>query len=134
MIEKSVVSCPPCCVAVDVNAPPLTVERAARPKPARLVEEVGHLRRQAAKPCTRADDDGIVVDEILDLGDRGGLIKFVVRFARDLLRDEFGHAPDIDLRAGLTRPFGDRVRLRLDVAVGRIIENQNLWHVGLLCL
>ena len=83
----------------------LTVERAARPKPARLVEEVGHLRRQTAKPGTRADDDGIVVDEILDLGDWGGLIEFVVRFARDLLRDELGHAPDIDLRAGLTRPL-----------------------------
>jgi hypothetical protein len=58
------------------------------------------LRRQAAEPGARADDDGVVVREILDLGDRGGLVQLVMRFARDILGDQLGHPLDVDLRAG----------------------------------
>ena len=52
--------------------------------------------------------------------------------AGDLLGDELGHSLDVHLRTGLTRPLGDCVRHRLDMAVGRIVENQNLWHDFLL--
>ncbi len=86
------------------------------------------MRRQTAEPGTSADDDGVVVGEILDFRDRGGLIELVVGLAGDLLGDELGHPLDVDLRTGLTRPLGDCVRHRLDMAVGRIVENQNLWH------
>ena len=82
-----------------------------------MIEEISHLRRQAANPGAGTDDEGVVVDEIFDLGDRGGLVKFVIRFARDLFRDELWHALDINLRAGLTCPLGNCVRHRLDMAV-----------------
>ena len=113
-------------------APDLAVERTAHPQPAGLIEEIGHLRRQAAEPGTSADDDGVVVGEILDLRDRGGLIELVVGLAGDLLGDELGHPLDVHVGAGLARPLGGRVRHRLDMAVGRVVENQNLRHDLLL--
>src|ERR1700730_4811129 len=36
------------------------------------------------------------------------------------------------MRTGLPRPLSDRIRHRLDMAVGRIVENQNLRHDLLL--
>jgi hypothetical protein len=100
------------------------VERTAHPQPTRLIEEIGHLRRQAAEPGARAD----VVREILDLGDRGGLVQLVMRFARDILGNQLGHPLDVDLGAGLAYPLGNCVRHRFDMAVGRVVENQNLRH------
>jgi len=72
------------------RAADFAVERTAHPQPTRLIEEIGHLRRQAAEPGARADDDGVVVREILDLGDRGGLVQLVMRFARDILGTSSG--------------------------------------------
>ena len=41
MIEKSVVSLPPCWLALEVKAPPdLAVQRAGRPEPAGLLEKL----------------------------------------------------------------------------------------------
>jgi hypothetical protein len=48
MIENSVISWPPRCVAVEVNAPPalpFSAQRAHRPG---LIEKARHLRRHAA--------------------------------------------------------------------------------------
>jgi hypothetical protein len=118
MIENSVISCPPCCVAVRREcAADVAVQCSARPKAAGLIEEIGHLRWQAAEPGAGPDDDGVVGSEVLDLGDRRGLIDFVVRLARDLLGHQLGHALDVDLGPGLPRPLGDCIRHRLDVAV-----------------
>ncbi len=52
--------------------------------------------------------------------------------ASDLLGDEFGHPLDVHMRTGITRPLGDRVRHRLDMAVRRVVKNQNLRHDVLL--
>ncbi len=80
MIENRVVSLPPCWVADEVKAAPtLPFSALARPQAAGLVEEVGHLRGHAAKARARADDDGVVVGQVLDRGDRGGLVQLVVR-------------------------------------------------------
>jgi len=78
------------------------------------------------------DEDRVVGGEILDLRDVGGLLELEVRLAGDLLGYELGHALDVDLRTSLPRPFGDRIRHCFDMAVGRIVENQNLGHDLLL--
>ncbi len=84
MIENSVVSWPPCWVARGgEGAADLAVQRALGPEAAGLVEEVRHLRRHPAEAGAGADDDGVVVREILDLGDRGGLIELVIRSLGD---------------------------------------------------
>ena len=57
------------------GAADLAVERAARPQTAGLIEEGGHLRGQAAEAGAGADDDGVVMFEIRDDRDRGGLIE-----------------------------------------------------------
>jgi hypothetical protein len=90
------------------------------------------LRRQATEPGTRADDDGVLVGKILDLCDRGSLIELVVRFAGNLLGDQLWYSLDVDLGTGLARAFRDCVRHRLDVAVGRIVENENFCHFAFL--
>ena len=36
------------------------------------------------------------------------------------------------MRTSLPRPFGDRIGHRFDMAVGRVVENQNLGHDLLL--
>jgi hypothetical protein len=43
------------------------VQRALGPEAAGLVEEVRHLRRHPAKAGAGADDDGVVIGEVLDL-------------------------------------------------------------------
>src|ERR1700730_10905222 len=67
------------------RAADLAVQCTARPKSASLVEEIGHLRRQPPKPRAGADDDGVVVSKVLDLGNGRGLIELEVGFTRDLL-------------------------------------------------
>ena len=129
MIENSVVSWPPCWVAVDgEGAADLAVQRALRPEAAGLVEEVRHLRRHAAEAGAGADDDGVVIGEFVDLRDRRGLVELVVRRFRDIRRHQFGHPLDVDRGAGFARAFGNGIRHRLDVAVGGIIENENFCH------
>ncbi len=114
------------------RAADLAEKRTARPKPSGLVEEIGHLRRQPPKPRARADDDRVIVSELLYLGNGRGLIELEVRFARDLLGHQLGHALDVNTRTSLPGPLSDSIRHRLDVAVGRVVENQNLRHDLLL--
>ena len=131
MIENSVVSCPPCWVAGRGEcAADLAVQRALGPEAAGLVEEVRHLRRHAAEAGAGADDDGVVVGEVVDLGDRGGLIELVVRGLGDRFGHQLRHALDVDGGAGFARALGDGVRHALDVTVGGIIEHENFGHDG----
>ena len=79
MIENSVVSWPPCWVAVEVKAPPtLPCSAPLSPETAGLIEEVRHLRGHAAEPGASADNDGVVIGELLDFRDRRRLIELVV--------------------------------------------------------
>ena len=55
-----------------------------------------------------------------------------MRLACDLLGDQLGHALDVNMRTSLPRPLSDGIRHRLDMAVGRVVENQNLRHDLLL--
>ena len=66
----------------------LAVERAPRPQPARLVEEAGHLRGQAAEAGRAADDDRVVVAELAGRGHRGGLVELEVGLLGDLVGDQ----------------------------------------------
>ena len=97
MIENSVVSWPPCWVAVEVKAPPtLPCSAPLRPEAAGLIEEIRHLRRDAAEARAGADDDGVVMGEVLDLRHRRRLVELVMRRLRDLGRHQFRHALDVD--------------------------------------
>jgi hypothetical protein len=81
----------------------LAVQCSARPKPTRLVEEIGHLRRQPPKPRAGADDDRVAGGEVLDVGNGRGLIELEVGFARDLLGYQLGDALDVNMRLTLHR-------------------------------
>lgn len=71
----------------------------------------------------RPDDDGVVVAQIRDGGDRGFLIELEVCRLGSFLRDGLRDALDVDLRSDGASPLGDRLGHRLDVAVRRIVEN-----------
>ncbi len=107
----------------------LAVEGAGGPESAGLVEEVGHLRGHPPEPGAHADDDRVVVGEILDRGDGRALVQLVIGGAGDLFRHELGDALDVHLGAlDGAGAFGDRFGHGLDMAIGRIVENQNLGH------
>ncbi len=114
------------------RAADLAVQCSARPKPTGLVEEVGQLGWHPAKPGAGSDDDRIVGSEVIDFRDRRGLIELVVRLPRDLVGHQFRHALDVNLRTGLPRTLGDRIRHRFNMAIGRVVEHQNLRHDVLL--
>ena len=132
MIEKRVVSWPPCWVAVDVKAPDLAVQRSAHPQPARLIKEVGHLRVQTAEARAGTHNNGVIIGEVFDLGHRGSLVALVVRLACDLLGDQLRHASDVNLCAGSACAFGHRIRHRFDMAVSGIVKHQYLGHLDSL--
>jgi hypothetical protein len=62
----------------------------------------------------------------LPLGAGLRLVELLVRLARDFLGHQLGHALGINMRAGLPRPLRDSIRHRFDMAVGGVVENQNL--------
>src|ERR1700675_724330 len=78
----------------------LAVECALCPQPTSLVEKRGHLRGHSAKPRRSADDECVIVSEILDLGDGRGLVELEMRSLGYLLGRGFWNAPDIDGGAG----------------------------------
>ena len=120
MIEKSVVSWPPCCDAVEVKAAPtlpLSAPRIHRPPVS--IEKAGHLARHAAKAGWRADDDGVIAGQrIGPLDYRMSGVGLEVRGLDDRRRRRFRHAPDVDCGACRPRTFRDRARHLLDVSVG----------------
>ena len=99
-----VVSWPPCWVAVrGEDAADLADQRALHPQAAGLVEEVAHLRRHVAEAGRRAEDDRVVIGELVDGGDRRRLVELDAGLPGDLLRHQLRHALDVDLGAGTAR-------------------------------
>src|ERR1700722_4704709 len=113
------------------SAASLAVQYSAHPRPASLSGEIGYLRRHPAEAGAGTADDCVVGGEVIDFRRRRDLVVLVVRFAGDLLG--YPLALDINMHSGLPRPFGDRIRDRLDMAVGIIAENGNLRHELLPC-
>ncbi len=131
MIENSVVSLPPCWVALEVKAPPtLPCSAPVAQRPPACSKKLPSAEGHAAEPGRRADDDRVVVRQILDLGDGRRLVELEMRGLGDLLRDDLRDALDVDRRARGPGAFRFGVGQRLDVAVGRIIENKHLGHRG----
>src|SRR5437899_720740 len=112
------------------RAADLAVQRALGPEAASLIEEVGHLRRHPAKAGAGADNDGVVIGEVLNPGDRGGLIELVIGSLGDRFGHQLRHALDVDGRAGFACTFCDGIRHRLDVTVGGVIEHEYFGHDG----
>ena len=129
MIENSVVSWPPCWLAVDVNAAPtLPFSAPAHPQAAGLVEECRHLRPDPAKPRAGADDDRVIMFEIGNRRDRRGLVGLEVCASGHFVRYGFGHALDIDAGASGARTFGDGVGHRFDMAIAGIVQDEDFAH------
>jgi len=68
---------------------------------------------------------------IVDLRHRSGLVQLEMSAFRLLFGEGFGHALDIDGGAGVARAFGDRLGHRFDMAVARIIQDENFGHLNL---
>src|ERR1700730_14011229 len=114
------------------GAADLAVQGSTHPKPACLVEEVGHLGVQTTEPRAGAHNNGVVIGEVFYLRHWSSLVELEVRLACDLLGDQLGHPLDIHLCAGSACAFGHRISHRLDVAVGGIVKHQYLCHVYFL--
>src|SRR5580765_8406188 len=94
--------------AAGEDAADLADQRALHPQAAGLVEEVAHLRAHVAEARGRAEDDGVVIRELVRLRDRRALIDLQAGLLGDILRYEFGNALYGDLRAGHgADAFGD---------------------------
>ncbi|MNI39543.1 hypothetical protein D3C73_937280 [compost metagenome] len=111
------------------GAADLADQLALSPQAARLVQEGAHLRGRRAEAGAGADDDGVVVGQFRDSGDRRGLVQLVARIARQLLRHGFRNALDVNDGAfDLARALGDGFSHLLDVAIGRVIQDEDLGH------
>jgi hypothetical protein len=107
-------------------------QRALGPQPAGLVEEVAHLAGGRSVARTRADDDGVIAGELVHGRDRGVLVQLVAALSRQLFGHQFRHALHVHDRAlDLARALRDGLGHFLDVAIGGVIENQNLRHDAL---
>jgi hypothetical protein len=94
-----VVSCPPCCVPVDVKTLPtdaadLADHRARHPQAAGLVEKIPHLGGHVAEAGRRAEDDGVVFGQLLRLGERCVLCQLHSGLSRGLLGHQLRHPLD----------------------------------------
>ena len=72
------------------DAADLADERAFHPQPAGLVEEVAHLAGHVAEARRRAEDDGVVVAQLVRRGDRRLLVELDAIGRRLLGGDGFG--------------------------------------------
>jgi hypothetical protein len=126
--ERMVDSCPPCWVAGE-DAADRADQRALHPEAAGLIEEVTHLRAHIAEARGRAEEVGVVVAEFVRLRDRRALVELQAGFLGDVVRHQFGNALDGDLRARHgAGAFGNRFGHLLDMAVGAVVEDENLRH------
>ena len=81
-----VVSWPPCWVALEANTlPTLPTSAPFIHRPAGLVPEVAHLGGHVAEAGRRAEDDRVVVGELVAARDRRRLVELEVRLLGDLL-------------------------------------------------
>ena len=110
------------------GAADFAVQRAAGPKRPCPIHESGHLGGHAAIAGRGADDDRVIVGEVFDFGDGGGLVGFEMGGLNHVVGRGFRHALDIDRGTFLFSPFGDGVGHLLDMPVARIVKHQNLGH------
>src|SRR6185295_6262511 len=111
------------------HAADLADQRALHPEAAGLVEKVTHLSTHVAKACGRPKDDGVVVCKVVHGRDWCALVQLHARSLGDLLRHQLGNALDRDLTTRYRKsPFGDRLGHLLDVAIGAVVEYENLRH------
>ena len=129
MKPRMVDSWPPCWVAEEVKTEPTLPTSPLGPKAAGLVREIAHLRGDRAEAGAGADDDRVIVRQFVDGGDRSRLVDLVIGSLGDVFRNQFRHALDGDLGTGRLRAFGDGIGHGFDMAVSRIIKDENLRHL-----
>ena len=95
----------------------LSNQGAAQPQSPGLLPEAAHRGGHAPEAGRRPDDDRVVIGEILDLGDRRGLVELEVGRLGDFFRHVLRNALDVHLGAGRFGAFGDRVGHRFDMAI-----------------
>lgn len=127
MIENSVVSLPPCCVAVETNAPPIL------PCSAPFAHNPPAWSRKLAirdgmRPKRGPHDDGIVVDQVFHFRDRRLLIEFEVRRFCHFFGHQLGNALDGNQSARRARALRAGLGPLFDVTVSRMLENENSCH------
>ena len=105
-----------------------SMQCAFRPQTATLIEERGHLRNHPSKAGGSADDDGIVVGQLIYLRNGGFLVGLVMRSLCDVGRDRLGHPFDVDGRACRARTFRDCIRHRFDVTVRGVVQDEDFCH------
>ena len=111
------------------HAAELADQRTPYPDRAGLVEEVAHLRCHVPESRRRAEDDGVVVRQLLDVRERRGLLELETRRTCNIERHELRDALHHDLHAGHARDaFGLCVRHGLDVPVAAVVEDEDLTH------
>src|SRR5215813_3118538 len=111
------------------HAADLPDQRALHPKAAGLVEKVAHLCAHIAKACGRSEDDGVVVRKLVHGRDGRGLVQLHAGSLGDLLRHQLGNTLGCDLSTRYrASAFGDRLGHLLDMAIGAIVEHENLRH------
>jgi hypothetical protein len=107
----------------------LAVELALEPEAAGTIPEARHLARHPPEARRCADDDAVIIGQLVDVLEyRMAVIGDEARGLRDFGGRSLGDATDVDFGAGAARALGDGIGHRREVAVGRIIENQNLGH------
>src|SRR5471030_1579997 len=107
------------------------MQSAAGPQPPRLVEEGCHLRGYAAVAGRCANDDGVVVRQFVDCSNWRLLVQFEVAALSDCLRHRLRHPLDLHTCAAGARAFRHCASHLLDVAIGRVIQNENFCHTPL---
>src|SRR5512132_1614129 len=83
------------------------------------------------KRVRSTEDDGVVVGKLSHRRNRRLLVEFEPRFAGDLLGNQLGYPLYRDAGAGLPGALGDGSRHRFDMAVGGVVEHENLRHLSL---
>ncbi|QTK78431.1 LysR Family Transcriptional Regulator [Agrobacterium tumefaciens] len=106
----------------------LADELPVEPKAAGLVPEVAHLRGNRAETCAGTDDDGVIFGQFIHRRYGCRLIHLEVRGLGDFFRNQFGNALYHRFCAGGLHAFGNCIGHFLNMAVGGIIEYQNLRH------
>src|SRR6202166_2589335 len=107
----------------------LADQPATHPQTSGLIEEVAHLSAHVAKARWRAEDDGVVLWQLIDRGNRRCLIDLEMRFACHLFGHEFRHTLDSNLSV---RDFAcalcNGAGHGFDMAVGTVVEDKKLRH------
>src|ERR1700733_14848547 len=114
------------------HAADLAYQRPPTPYRPGLIQKVPHLRGHVAEARRRAEDDGIVLLELIGPAYLGRLIEPEARRPADIRWHQFGHPLDDHVRQRNTAgALGLGARHGLDVSVAAVVENQNACHGSL---